>query len=158
MTHTEFNLADIFECVADEVPLREALSCGTNRCTFAELDRRANRLAHGLRQIGVRRDEHVGIFAFNSIEFLEAMLACYKIRAVPLNINFRYVGEELAYLLENGDVTTLVFDRALRLTSSRFPAGPPSWSPSWCAKTQAGRTCHRVRLHRVRGARRSRIT
>ena len=66
------------------------------------------------------RDDHVGIFAYNSIEFLEAMLACYKIRAVPLNINFRYVGDELAYLLENGDVTTLVFDRVLWRRRSRL--------------------------------------
>ncbi len=113
MTQTEFNLADTFECVADEVPGREALSCGQSRCTFSALDRRANKLAHGLQQLGVGPAEHVGVFAYNSIEFLETMLACYKIRAVPLNINFRYVGEELAYLLENGDVRALVFDRVL---------------------------------------------
>jgi 3-oxocholest-4-en-26-oate---CoA ligase len=113
VTDTEFNLADLFESVADELPAREALSCGGARCTFAELDRRANRLAHGLQQIGVGRDDHVGVFAYNGVEFVETMLACYKIRAVPLNINFRYVGDELAYLLENGDVTTLVFHRSL---------------------------------------------
>jgi 3-oxocholest-4-en-26-oate---CoA ligase len=123
-THTEFNLADTFECVADEVPLREALSCGGSRCTFAGLDERANRLAHGLEAIGVGRGDHVAIFAFNSVEFLEAMLACYKIRAVPLNINFRYVGDELAYLLENGDVTSLVFDRVLAPHVASLPRRP----------------------------------
>ena len=124
VTYTEFNLADTFECVADEVPQREALSCGERRCTFVELDRRANRLAHGLQQIGVRRDDHVGIFGFNSVEFLEVMLACYKIRAVPLNINFRYVGDELAYLLENGDVRVLVFDRFLAPQVESLPRRP----------------------------------
>jgi acyl-CoA synthetase (AMP-forming)/AMP-acid ligase II len=113
VTQTEFNLADTFECVADEVPLREALSCGPVRRTFEELERRANSVAHGLQDLGVSRGHHVGIFAFNSVEFLETMLACYKIRAVPLNINFRYVGDELSYLLDNGDVTTLLFDRTL---------------------------------------------
>jgi acyl-CoA synthetase (AMP-forming)/AMP-acid ligase II len=113
VTDTEFNIADLFESVADELPAREALSSGAIRCTFAELDKRANRLAHGLQQIGVGRDEHVGVFAYNCAEFIEAMLACFKIRAVPLNINFRYVGDELGYLLENGDVTTLVFHRSL---------------------------------------------
>lgn len=113
MTQTEFNLADTFECVADEVPLREALSCGPDRSTFEQLEERANRVAHGLQELGVRKGHHVGLFAFNSVEFLETMLACYKIRAVPLNINFRYVGDELSYLLDNGDVTTLVFDRIL---------------------------------------------
>ncbi len=110
---TDFDIADLFECVAESVPDRPALSCGERSCTFAELELRANRLAHGLQTIGVRPDEHVGLFGYNSIEFLEAMLACFKIRAVPLNINFRYVGQELAYLLENGDVTTLVFDGVL---------------------------------------------
>ncbi len=124
MTRTEFNLADIFECVVDEVPMREALSCGETRSTFAALEERANRLAHGLQQIGVRRNQHVGIFAFNCVEFLEAMLACYKIRAIPLNINFRYLGAELAYLLDNGDVSSLVFDRFLAPHVESLPRRP----------------------------------
>jgi 3-oxocholest-4-en-26-oate---CoA ligase len=123
--NTEFNLADLFESVADELPVREALSSGGTRCTFAELDRRANRLAHGLQELGVGRDEHVGIFAYNCVEFIEAMLACYKIRAVPLNINFRYVGDELGYLLENGDVTTLVFHRSLAPQVADLSRRPP---------------------------------
>jgi acyl-CoA synthetase (AMP-forming)/AMP-acid ligase II len=109
----EFNLADLFECVADTVPEREALSCGESRVTFGAFERRANRFAHGLGRIGVGRGDHVGIFAYNSVEHVEAMIACYKLRAVPLNINYRYVGDELAYLLENGDVKSLVFDRVL---------------------------------------------
>jgi fatty-acyl-CoA synthase len=123
--HTEFNLADLFECVADAVPDREAISCGEARRSFAELDRRATRLAHGLAALGVARGEHVGVFTFNCIEFIETYLACYKLRAVPLNINSRYVGDELGYLLENGDVTTLVFQRALAPQVASLPARPP---------------------------------
>jgi non-ribosomal peptide synthetase component F len=41
-----FNLADLFESVADAVPEREALVCGAQRLTFAQLDRRANQCAH----------------------------------------------------------------------------------------------------------------
>lgn len=107
------------------MPERGALSCAEVRRTFATLDRRANQLAHGLQQIGVLPDEHVGIFAHNSVEFVETMLACYKIRAVPLNINFRYVGSELEYLLVNGDVTTLVFDRSLGSRISALSHRPP---------------------------------
>ena len=124
MTTTEFNLADIFECVADELPDREALSCGDARRTFAALEGRSNQLAHGLRQLGVGRGDHVGVFAYNSIEFVETMLACYKIRAVPLNINYRYVGDELAYLLDDGDVKVLVFDRVLAPHVRALPGRP----------------------------------
>ena len=125
MDHTEFNLADMFECVADEVPAREAVSCATTRRTFAELDQRATRLAHGLASLGVGAGEHVGVFGYNSVAFVEAMLAAYKLRAVPLNINFRYGGAELAYLLGNGDVTTLVFDRVLTEQVASMPSAPP---------------------------------
>ena len=126
MNATEFNLADIFELVVDEVPDRGALSCDGTRRTFASLEHRANQFAHGMLEIGVRRDDHVGVFGYNSVAFVEVMLACYKIRAVPLNINFRYVGEELAYLLENGDVTTLVFDRVLAPQVASLLRHPPA--------------------------------
>jgi 3-oxocholest-4-en-26-oate---CoA ligase len=124
VAHTEFNLADIFECVADELPDREAVSCGETRRSFADLERRTNRLAHGLARIGIGRDDHVGIFGYNSVPFVEAMLASYKLRAVPLNINFRYTGDELAYLLDNGDVAALVFDRCLAPQVALLPRRP----------------------------------
>ncbi len=123
--HTEFNLADMYECVADEVPGREAVSCGDTRHSFASLDRRANRLAHGLQRLGVTRGEHVGVFAYNCVEFVEVLLACFKVRAVPVNINFRYTGDELAYLLDNGDITTLVFHRILSPHVESLPTRPP---------------------------------
>ncbi len=125
MIHTEFNLADMYECVADEVPEREAVSCAGTRHSFASLDRRANRLAHGLQRLGVARGDHVGIFAYNCVEFVEVLLACFKIRAVPVNINFRYTGDELAYLLDNGDITVLVFHRVLAPHVESLPARPP---------------------------------
>jgi acyl-CoA synthetase (AMP-forming)/AMP-acid ligase II len=124
VVHTEFNLADLFECVVDEVPSRQALSCDERRLSFAALEARANRLAHGLSRIGLEPGEHVGIFAYNCVEFVETMLAAYKLRAVPLNINYRYVGEELVYLLDNADVTTLVFHRVLAPAVAAMPRHP----------------------------------
>ena len=125
MIHTEFNLADMYECVADEVAEREAVSCADTRLSFASLDRRANRVAHGLERLGVARGDHVGIFAYNCVEFVEILLACFKIRAVPVNINFRYTGDELAYLLDNGDITALFFHRILTPHVESLPARPP---------------------------------
>src|SRR5258708_4010676 len=86
-----FNLADLFECVADHVPEREALVQGTRRATYRQLDEAATRVAHGLAQIGIGPGDHVGIALFDCIEHVETILACYKLRAVPVNVNHRYV-------------------------------------------------------------------
>lgn len=109
----ELNIADLFECIADAIPQRPALVSGATRQTFAEVDARANRVAHALRERGVKPGEHVGLFLYNGHEFLEAMLGCFKIRAVPVNINYRYVEEELAYLFTNADLVALFVQREL---------------------------------------------
>jgi 3-oxocholest-4-en-26-oate---CoA ligase len=96
-----FSLADIWEMAADAVPERTALVCGSQRRTYAELDERANRLAHHLLERGVGPDDHVGLYLENCAEYLEAMIACFKVRAVPINVNHRYVAAELRYLLDD---------------------------------------------------------
>jgi acyl-CoA synthetase (AMP-forming)/AMP-acid ligase II len=106
----EFNIADLFECVADAVPQREAVVCGETRRTYAVLDERATRLAHALRRAGVDVGDHVGCYLRNSVEHVEVMLACYKARAVPINVNYRYVAEELQYLCDDADLVALFHD------------------------------------------------
>ncbi len=106
----EFNLADLFERVADTAPARLALVAEPHRCTYAELDARANRVAHYLLDVGVVAGQHVGIHAHNRAEWVEVMLGCYKARAVPVNVNYRYVAEELRYLFDNADVVALFFE------------------------------------------------
>jgi acyl-CoA synthetase (AMP-forming)/AMP-acid ligase II len=109
----EFNIADLFESIADSIPDRLAVVSGEHRLTFAELEARANRLAHALRELEVGAGDHVGLYLYNGHPFLEAMLAAFKLRAVPININYRYVEEELAYLCSNADLTALVVQREL---------------------------------------------
>lgn len=106
----EFNVADLVEAAADRVPDREVLVCGPNRLTYAQLDARANRLAHYFLSLGLKRGDHIGIYGYNSAYWIEAMLAAYKIRAVPINVNYRYVEEELLYLFDNADLVALVHD------------------------------------------------
>ncbi|MEO6317905.1 MAG: acyl-CoA synthetase [Acidimicrobiales bacterium] len=96
-----FNFADVWEMAADALGDRPALVCGDERRTYAELEANANRLAHHLVGRGVRPGDHVGLYLENCPEYLEAMLACFKVRAVPININHRYVAGELRYLLDN---------------------------------------------------------
>ncbi|ANZ23665.1 acyl-CoA synthetase [Rhodococcus sp. WB1] len=104
------NLADLTEAVVDAIPDRTALSCGDESRTYAEFDARANRVAHYLAAVGVTAGDHVGLHMRNSLEFLEVMLGCLKIRAVPVNINFRYVGAELVHLYTDADLVALVLD------------------------------------------------
>jgi 3-oxocholest-4-en-26-oate---CoA ligase len=106
----EFNIADLLECVADAVPAREAVVCNDDRRTYAELDERATRLAHALLAAGVRTGDHVGLYLRNSVEHLEVMLACYKARAVPINVNYRYVADELRYICDDADLVALFHD------------------------------------------------
>ena len=104
-----FNLADLAEHTADAVPDRTALICGDRSVTFSELDARANRLAHHMAANGIGERDHVAIYSLNSIEYVESMLATYKLRAVPINVNYRYEDEELAYLFDNADVVAVLY-------------------------------------------------
>jgi acyl-CoA synthetase (AMP-forming)/AMP-acid ligase II len=106
----EYNLADLFESVVDVIGDREALVCAGRRLTFAELDRRANRLGHHLAAAGVAPGQHVGVQLYNGTEYVETVLAALKIRAVPVNINYRYVEDELRYLYNDADIVFLVTD------------------------------------------------
>jgi acyl-CoA synthetase (AMP-forming)/AMP-acid ligase II len=110
----EWNIADLFEAVVDTVPDRIALVVGSTRLTFAELDERTNRLAHALADLGIGPGDHVGIYLYNDAEHLETMLAAYKLRAVPINVNYRYVDDELAYLFRDADLAGLVYGAEFR--------------------------------------------
>ena len=106
-----FNLADLFESVVDAVPEREALIVGQRRLRYADLDARANRLAHHLALYGVTQGDHVGLQLSNGSEYIEAMLAAFKLGAVPINVNYRYVAGELHHLFDDADLVALVLHR-----------------------------------------------
>jgi 3-oxocholest-4-en-26-oate---CoA ligase len=105
-----WNIADLIEHVADTVPDNVALIVGDEARTYGQLEERANRLAHHLQAQGVGPGDHVGIYGFNSHEFVETIFAAYKLRAVPINVNYRYVEAELRYLFDNADLVAIVHD------------------------------------------------
>ncbi|MCD6638924.1 MAG: AMP-binding protein, partial [Nocardioides sp.] len=105
------NLADLFEHAVDVVPDRPVLKVGGRTVTYAELEAEANQLAHYLRSRGVRTGDHVGIYAKNSVEHVVALLAVFKVRAVAITVNYRYVEGELNYLFENSDIVALLHER-----------------------------------------------
>ena len=92
------------------------------RLTFAELDARANRLAHALASMGIGPGDHVGCHLYDGNQYVEACLAAFKLRAVPVNVNFRYVDEELAYLFDNADLKVVVTEPDLEERAARAAA------------------------------------
>jgi 3-oxocholest-4-en-26-oate---CoA ligase len=125
------NFADIFETVVATVPDKTALVVRSSRgdevrLTFAELDARANQLAHVLADLGVGPGDHVGCHLYDGNQYIETTLAAFKLRAVSVNVNFRYVDEELAYLFDNADLKVVVTEPDLEELATRSAA-----SVSW---------------------------
>ncbi|HEX9064348.1 MAG TPA: AMP-binding protein, partial [Streptosporangiaceae bacterium] len=119
------NIADLFEHAADAVPDRIAVVCDGRQVSYRDLDERSTRLAHHLAGLGVGPDDHVGLYARNSIEAVETLLAAYKLRARAVNINYRYVEGELRYMFTDADLVALVYDRQFApLVSAVLPDAP----------------------------------
>ncbi|MFD6857945.1 acyl-CoA synthetase [Rhodococcus sp. NPDC060090] len=105
------NIADLVEHAIDLVPDRVALASDGRELTYAQLEDRTNRLGHYLREHGVKPGDKVGIYSRNTIEAVEAMVAVFKIRAVMVNINFRYIENELQHIFEDSDMVALIHER-----------------------------------------------
>lgn len=142
-----WNLADVLEVVARELPQSPAIIQGTRVVKWEELDRRADAIAGFLAARGIRRQEKVAQYLYNTPEYLESLIACFKGAFVPVNTNYRYGQDELSYLWQNGDVTAVVFHGAftstIEATRKRVPgvriwlwvddaSGPcPTWAVSY---------------------------
>jgi fatty-acyl-CoA synthase len=107
------------------VPDRTALVAGEARRTYAELDARANRFGHHLLHAGVGPGDHVAVLSWNRVEWIEAHLGIYKARASVINVNYRYVADELRYMLENSDAGAIVFERSFAPMVAEVRDGAP---------------------------------
>jgi acyl-CoA synthetase (AMP-forming)/AMP-acid ligase II len=118
----QFNLAQVFGAVAQANPDRDCIVFGDRRLTFAQTDERARRFARALHEwgLGVRRERrelaphesgqsHLGLYLANCNEFLEGMLGAYRARVAPFNVNYRYVADELVYLLGNAGADAVMY-------------------------------------------------
>jgi acyl-CoA synthetase (AMP-forming)/AMP-acid ligase II len=108
---SSYNLSELFEQVVAKVPDAEALVTSDRRLTYSQLDERATRLANALRDLGIGESDKVGLHLQNGTEYIEGMLAAFKLRAIPVNINYRYVERELEHLYNLTDVKALVVHR-----------------------------------------------
>lgn len=104
------SFATVLETVADARTDGVAVTHGERTVTWRELDDRAARLAAHLASVGIGLESRVGIALYNSPEYFEAMWAILKVRAVPVNVNYRYKPEEMAYIFDDAQVAALIFD------------------------------------------------
>ncbi len=109
----ELHYATLWEALADAHGDREALVAGSTRRTWTQYEQRAARVAAALGAAGLGPDSKVGLYLYNGNEYLEAQFGAFKGRHVPININYRYLDEELLYLLENSDAEALLFHASL---------------------------------------------
>ncbi|MBY0442649.1 MAG: acyl-CoA synthetase [Mycobacteriaceae bacterium] len=135
----EFNIAQVFGAVAAANPDRECIIFGDRRFTFAQTDERARRLAHVLHGwgLGAHRERselaphesgqsHLGLYLANGNEFLEGMLGAYRARVAPFNVNYRYVADELRYLLTNARAEAVMYHARFAPTLAEvLPSLPP---------------------------------
>ena len=105
----QWNFSGIFAAVAEEIPNSAALVQGDRKRVWRDLDRRTTAIAAYLVQAGLQRQDKVAQYLFNCLEYLESVLASFRGGFVPLNTNYRYGPDELAYLWQNGDVACVVF-------------------------------------------------
>lgn len=109
----EWNYATGWEAVADARPEAAALVHGDRRVPWRDFDGRAARLAGAFAELGVGPDAKVASYLYNGPEYMEGVYAAFKARAVPVNVNYRYLADELEYLLESSDSEVLLFHGTL---------------------------------------------
>lgn len=109
----EAHFATLWEAISDAIGDREALVTGATRRTWSEYEDRASRLAAAFAGAGLRPDSKVGLYLWNGNEYLESQFAAMKGRFVAVNVNYRYLDDELLYLLDNSDAEALVFHTSL---------------------------------------------
>jgi len=112
-TSRTFNLADLFDIAAEAVADREAVVVGATRLSYRQLADRVSRLASWLHARGIGDGDTVGLHLYNGNEYLEAYLAACKVKAVPVNINYRYLADELRYLYGNSGLKALFYSAKL---------------------------------------------
>ena len=97
------DFASVWEMISDIVPDNDALICGEEVVTWKEYDEKSSKIATALSAADLKANSKAGLYLNNSNEYLIAQNAIFKIGGIPINVNYRYVAEELIYLLDNSD-------------------------------------------------------
>ena len=115
------NFGDVLDRIGKRRRDELALTSDTGSLSWAEFTSRTNALAHGLLAQGLTAGDKVGFYLFNGADYVETLAACLKARLVHVNINFRYLPNELDYVLNDVEVSALVFDHRLADRVEQLP-------------------------------------
>jgi 3-oxocholest-4-en-26-oate---CoA ligase len=121
----EMHFATVWEAIARAVPDETALIHGDVTRSWSAYDNRAARLASAFHAAGIGHNSKVAMFLYNGPEYLETQFAAFKVRATPVNVNYRYLDDELLYLLDNADAEAIVFHSSLADRVERVRARLP---------------------------------
>ena len=106
---TSWNFADVWETIAEVQPESPALIRGGSVRSWAEFDARASALGARLLGAGLTHQSRVAQYLMNSMEYVESLFGTFKSSMVPVNTNYRYVADELAYLWIDAGVEAVMF-------------------------------------------------
>ena len=112
-TYGNLNIATAWEAISDQIGDLTAVYSSENSESWEEFEKRSASLAKTFSEKGLKRDSKVAFYCYNGSEYLEGQFAAFKIRAIPANVNYRYLDDELAYILNNADAEALLFDSSL---------------------------------------------
>ena len=112
-TYVNLNIATAWEAISDQIGDLTAISTSENSESWEEFEKRSASLAKTFSEKGLKRDSKVAFYCYNGPEYLEGQFAAFKIRAIPANVNYRYLDEELVYILSNADAEAVLFDSSL---------------------------------------------
>ena len=121
----EMNFATVWESIAEAIPDAPAITHDDLTRTWAEYTERAARVAGALDAAGLGHDSKTALYMYNGNEYMEAQYGCMKTRGVPINVNYRYLDDELWYLLDNSDSEALFFHSSLGDRVARVAARLP---------------------------------
>jgi 3-oxocholest-4-en-26-oate---CoA ligase len=125
--HTmDANLADLVGAIAAAMPERCALVCDGARLSYPQLMERSSQVAQHLIAAGIQPDETVGLYLLNCVAYIETLLGCMLARAIPVNINYRYTGNELSHLFRGARLAALVVDAEHASLAAAVAPGCPS--------------------------------
>ena len=123
---SDWNFARVWEAIAREVPDRPAIVCADRMVSWGDFAQRSARLASHLSEAGVRPGDRVALDLTNVPEYLETIFAALRIGAAPLNVNYRYLADEVRYVLANSGAAALVHAPAYAEVVAEAIAGLPA--------------------------------